>query len=41
MRNINLAQYARPTPIQQYTIPAVLQGHDVVAVAQTGMFNLC
>ncbi|KAF2724658.1 DEAD/DEAH box RNA helicase [Polychaeton citri CBS 116435] len=36
MKNIELAGYDYPTPIQQYTIPALLSGHDVVAVAQTG-----
>nr|OQO29638.1 hypothetical protein B0A51_02246 [Rachicladosporium sp. CCFEE 5018] len=33
---VNKCQYPEPTPIQQYTIPAVLQGNDVIAVAQTG-----
>ncbi len=28
--------YSQPTPIQQQAIPAVLQGHDVLASAQTG-----
>ncbi len=28
--------YTTPTPIQQQAIPAVLQGHDVLGVAQTG-----
>lgn len=36
MKNLELAQYDRPTPVQGYTIPAVLQGNDVVAIAQTG-----
>ncbi|KAH7057242.1 DEAD/DEAH box RNA helicase [Macrophomina phaseolina] len=31
-----LCQYDMTTPIQAYTIPAVLQGHDVVGIAQTG-----
>ena len=34
--NIALCQYLRPTPIQAYTIPAVLSGNDIIAVAQTG-----
>lgn len=33
-----LCQYDMTTPIQAYTIPAVLQGHDVVGIAQTGKF---
>jgi superfamily II DNA/RNA helicase len=28
--------YTTPTPIQQQAIPAVLKGHDVLGVAQTG-----
>tara|TARA_R100001143_G_scaffold16051_1_gene18349 strand:- start:630 stop:1904 length:1275 start_codon:yes stop_codon:yes gene_type:complete len=29
-------QYTQPTPIQEKAIPAVLQGHDLLASAQTG-----
>jgi ATP-dependent RNA helicase DDX3X len=36
LENVKLCQYKVPTPIQSYCIPAVLTGHDVVAVAQTG-----
>ena len=28
--------YTHPTPIQQHAIPVVLQGHDLLAAAQTG-----
>ncbi|EXJ81195.1 hypothetical protein A1O3_07485 [Capronia epimyces CBS 606.96] len=34
--NIDLCGYEHPTPIQAYTIPAVLKGHDMIGVAQTG-----
>ena len=33
-----LCEFDSPTPIQAYVIPAVLQGKDVVACAQTGTF---
>ncbi|KAH7386166.1 P-loop containing nucleoside triphosphate hydrolase protein [Cadophora sp. MPI-SDFR-AT-0126] len=36
LENIQLAGYEVPTPIQQYTIPSVIEGHDLVACAQTG-----
>lgn len=35
-RNVELAGYIKPTVIQQYLIPAIMSGHDVVACAQTG-----
>lgn len=35
--NMDLCGYKTPTPIQAYTIPAVLTGNDVIGVAQTGM----
>src|SRR3954463_5735000 len=30
------AGYTEPTPIQTKAIPAVLRGHDVIGIAQTG-----
>jgi ATP-dependent RNA helicase RhlE len=36
LRGVRAAGYEKPTPIQQKTIPLVLEGGDVVAAAQTG-----
>ncbi|KAF2642902.1 P-loop containing nucleoside triphosphate hydrolase protein [Massarina eburnea CBS 473.64] len=36
LENVVLSKYSYPTPIQCYCLPAVLTGHDVVAIAQTG-----
>ena len=36
VKNIDLCGYETPTPIQAYTIPAVLAARDVIGVAQTG-----
>ncbi|MCX7085222.1 MAG: DEAD/DEAH box helicase [Methylococcales bacterium] len=36
LRAIADAGYTTPSPIQQQVIPAVLQGHDLLAAAQTG-----
>ncbi|KAF4124651.1 ATP-dependent RNA helicase DDX3X [Geosmithia morbida] len=36
LENVRLSSYTSPTPIQQYTIPAILQGKDVISIAQTG-----
>jgi ATP-dependent RNA helicase DDX3X len=36
LQNVKLAGYSIPTPIQQYCLPAVFKGHDIVACAQTG-----
>lgn len=37
--NIRLCNYEVPTPIQAYAIPAVLTGHDLIAIAQTGEYE--
>ncbi|EQL00576.1 DEAD/DEAH box RNA helicase [Ophiocordyceps sinensis CO18] len=34
--NIHLFGFENPTPIQKYTIPSMIQGHDVIGIAQTG-----
>ncbi|RMZ91394.1 hypothetical protein DV736_g1364, partial [Chaetothyriales sp. CBS 134916] len=36
VENIGRCNYFIPTPIQAYTIPAVVSGHDLIATAQTG-----
>jgi ATP-dependent RNA helicase RhlE len=36
LRAIQQAGYVRPTPVQAACIPKVMQGHDVIAIAQTG-----
>jgi len=36
LRALNAANYIVPTPIQARTIPALLQGRDVLGIAQTG-----
>ena len=33
---IQKAGYARPTPVQAAAIPKVMEGHDLIAIAQTG-----
>ncbi|KAI0172471.1 DEAD-domain-containing protein [Hypoxylon sp. FL1284] len=35
-KNVEMSGYKTPTPIQQYCIPAIKMGHDLIAVAQTG-----
>ncbi|PHH71212.1 hypothetical protein CDD80_5438 [Ophiocordyceps camponoti-rufipedis] len=34
--NVKLSGYDTPTPIQKYTIPSIIQGYDVIGIAQTG-----
>ena len=34
--NLTRLGYERPTPIQAQAIPAILEGHDVLGIAQTG-----
>jgi ATP-dependent RNA helicase RhlE len=36
LRALSAAKYTEPTPIQERTIPALLQGRDVLGIAQTG-----
>lgn len=36
LSNVEKSGYSIPTPIQAYTIPAVLKGKDIIATAQTG-----
>ena len=36
MENIRRCRYTRPTPVQKYAIPIIIQGRDLMACAQTG-----
>lgn len=35
--NVNLSNYGKPTPVQRYAIPTILNRRDLMACAQTGM----
>ncbi|KAL2128862.1 hypothetical protein VTI74DRAFT_8549 [Chaetomium olivicolor] len=36
LKNVELAGYETPTPIQRYCLPAIHMGYDCIAIAQTG-----
>jgi ATP-dependent RNA helicase DDX3X len=36
MNSINTAGYTKPTPVQKYALPIILEGDDLMASAQTG-----
>lgn len=36
--NVRLCSYQVPTPIQAYSIPAIVTGHDLIAIAHTGEY---
>lgn len=36
LENIRFCKYDKPTPIQRYCIPSILQGYDLLSCAQTG-----
>ena len=36
LRAIQQAGYVRPTPVQAAAVPKVMEGHDLIAIAQTG-----
>lgn len=36
LNNVKRSKYSKPTPIQKYAIPCVLEGRDLMACAQTG-----
>lgn len=39
LKNVQMAGFKTPTPIQRYCIPAIGMGHDVIAIAQTGEYS--
>ncbi|KAI5867575.1 P-loop containing nucleoside triphosphate hydrolase protein [Durotheca rogersii] len=38
LKNVEMAGYKDPTPIQKYALPAIKLGHDLIAIAQTGEY---
>ena len=36
LKNIDKCSYMEPTPVQQYAIPIILDGRDMMACAQIG-----
>ncbi|KAI1505001.1 P-loop containing nucleoside triphosphate hydrolase protein [Biscogniauxia marginata] len=36
LKNVEMSGFRSPTPIQQYCIPAIKMGYDLIAIAQTG-----
>lgn len=36
-RNVQLAGYEAPTPIQKCTLPSIHLGYDTIGIAQTGL----
>jgi hypothetical protein len=36
---VELCGFEAPTPIQKFTLPAILQGYDVIGIAQTGTLS--
>lgn len=41
LKGITKRGYKIPTPVQRKTIPLILEGRDVVAMAKTGMSIRC
>lgn len=39
LKGITKRGYKIPTPVQRKTIPLILEGRDVVAMAKTGLFD--